>query len=160
MVSDTRDSLANWLRQHGVRSKPDQDDILADTVVRLSRAPLSAAGNIDARLAWRALKQTVVDHVRRRSRQRCMSSLCFDEETIEDTAADDMGRLELLRRAIAGLPDEDQNLVTRYWLNGVPQQEIAREVGVCSGTISRRLAKVLNALRESLEFGGHETLEV
>lgn len=161
VVSNKRRFLANWLRKHGVSSKPDQDDILADTVIRLSLAPLSADGNIDVRLAWHALKQTAVDYARRRHRQQRMSSLCFEAEAIAaESAADNLARLESLRRAIARLPDEDQNLVTRHWFNGEPQQEIAREVGVCSGTISRRLAKALNALRESPEFGRHETLEV
>jgi RNA polymerase sigma factor (sigma-70 family) len=56
--------------------------------------------------------------------------------------------------AIAELPDELRILVTRHYLCGVSQGELASTTGLSQPTVSRRLAEAVEQLRQSLGHSG------
>ncbi len=71
----------------------------------------------------------------------------------EDRARALQIRTKLLR-AVDGLGGDDQRLVRMHVLDGIPMSKIARELGVESKPLYRRLVRILDRLRRELHTSG------
>jgi RNA polymerase sigma-70 factor (ECF subfamily) len=67
------------------------------------------------------------------------------------TLAADRGRV---RRALAGLPDEQRAVLQLAYFEGLSSQEIAERVGIPVGTVKSRVAAAMARLRAELLPGG------
>lgn len=51
---------------------------------------------------------------------------------------------------LKSLAAEDRDMLTRHFIDGVPQNQIARELGISSSSVSWRIRQLLNQLRQEL----------
>lgn len=105
------------------------------TVCRDPRAP--------AALLYRIAINLRIDDYRRR---KVSPEVRVDDEST-DVAAAEPDEHGYVRELISGLPETEQNLLLlRYWI-GLSHKEIARALAMPEGTVRRRCAEVLAALR-------------
>ncbi len=73
----------------------------------------------------------------------------------QDPAPDDASaqrrRAEKLRAAMETLPAEQAAVIRRAWLEGIPQAQVAAELGLPVGTVKSRLRLAMSRLRSVLE---------
>lgn len=109
------------------------------------RKPAAFAG-------WlRQIARSQATRLLRRRGASSQESVC--EQAAPDGAPADSQHAELMRlvrRTVASLPDSSREPVRMYYLAEVPQQEIARALGVPEGTIKRRLHDARKRLRDML----------
>jgi len=70
---------------------------------------------------------------------------------------EDRERLAALRRAIAGLPDQDRLIVTLL-LEGLSYREIAEITGITVNYVGVKITRIKQALEETLTEVGHGTV--
>lgn len=95
-----------------------------------------------------------IDRIRRARRPE----LDPDDENLRPTAdpAPDAAsvaqqRADRLRAALTTLPDEQAEVIERAWLRGIPQAQVARDLGLPVGTVKSRLRLAMSRLRAALE---------
>jgi RNA polymerase sigma-70 factor, ECF subfamily len=135
-------------------------DLAADLTQETYRKAWDALSGFDSRAkfsTWlcRIAYNTFLNHLRR---PRRMVPL---EDKIEMTVADPapaadetFGQIvagDRLRRAVLALPDELRFLVTALFWGELPVREIARQEGVTTVAIRKRLKKALQILARTLE---------
>ncbi|HEX2464354.1 MAG TPA: RNA polymerase sigma factor [Thermoanaerobaculia bacterium] len=123
--------------------------------------------------AWRALDQfdgrsrfstwlyriaytTFLNHVRRPQRFVQLDDAAVPAEPVAPLAVDPLLALDAvrLRRAVLALPEELRFAVTAHFWGEVPVREIARQEGLSSVAIRKRLRRAVTRLRGELEEGG------
>lgn len=101
--------------------------------------------------AFRVARNAITDHVKK-SRPLYEHELGEGAEDILEIAApgDAETKAELagLLECLSALPEDDQELVTLRYTEGYPVKEIAEEKDELPNTITKRLARALEALRE------------
>lgn len=153
-------------RTGGPRAREAVDNFAAELVLPRGDRPPRIAGYQGRTSLASWLKAVVVNYWLSLCRKRAPASMASPPETpVAGDAALQIDRgpcqqlLEpLFAQAMAGLQTEDRLLLKMLLLDGAPQNELARSLGVNSGTLTRRrqraAAQVLNRLRESLEQSG------
>ncbi|MDG1479354.1 MAG: sigma-70 family RNA polymerase sigma factor [Myxococcota bacterium] len=68
-----------------------------------------------------------------------------------DDASAQQRRAEQLRSALESLPVEQATVIRRAWLEGIPQAQVAAELGLPIGTVKSRLRLAMSRLRAVLE---------
>jgi RNA polymerase sigma-70 factor (ECF subfamily) len=58
-----------------------------------------------------------------------------------------------LERALASLPDGAREVLVLFDIEGYPQEEIGRMLGIATGTVKAQLHRARRLLRERLEAG-------
>lgn len=138
-------------------SDADAEDAAQETFLRLARWAHRIRSNVAAWLHACAVGASI-DLIRRsstRSRAEGAAATHRQGQAIEDPARCLWSDLEpLIDRALAELADEDRQLIVARYLAGRPQIELAREMGLSEGTVSRRLSKALDRLRGRLGTSG------
>jgi RNA polymerase sigma factor (sigma-70 family) len=138
-----------------VHGDADADDLLQDTaLVALRHPPASADGGAVRawlkavlRNRWRMDQRSAA---RRRDREQAVSVIAGDG----DHHADPLDRaraLEKLATALVALDEPFRTTVIRRYLDGKTAAQIARELGIPSGTVRWRLATGLTRLRAQLD---------
>ncbi len=129
----------------------DAEDVTQECFARLAAAdtPIrsSLAGWLHILATHRAL-----DRIRSESRRRAREA-----EHAAATATDDAGRaamLALVDEAIAALPDESRELVVEHFLMGKTHAEIAESLGVARSTITVRIERGVERIREHVSRQG------
>jgi RNA polymerase sigma factor (sigma-70 family) len=146
-----------WLRRSLV-SDGEVEDIVQDAYCRL--LALTNTGHIASPRAYffTTARAVVIDHIRRSRVVRMETvteidslNVVFDEPSPERVAA---GRRELdrVRRLIAGLPDRCRRVFELRKIEGMPQREIARLLGVSETIVENDVVKgqrlILRAIAE------------
>jgi RNA polymerase sigma-70 factor (ECF subfamily) len=67
-----------------------------------------------------------------------------------ERVAEDRGQLELLKRAIDGLPDSHRVVVILYYLEGLSVSKVAYALGVPEGTVKSRLYYAREKLKRAI----------
>lgn len=139
---------ATWRAAYSIVGRRDAADDVAQRAVERAIRSLDTFQTDRPFSAWirRIAINQAIDSIRRRPA----------EAQLEDTfAAPDRYGEVIERNALAGLVarlDEDRRLVVvmRFWLDLTPT-EISEELGIPAGTVSSRLSRALDDLRELME---------
>ncbi|MHC4914598.1 MAG: RNA polymerase sigma factor [Planctomycetota bacterium] len=148
--------LAACRRQAG----PDADDAAQAVFLILARkaARLTSHRDLGSWL-YRTAGYVAGHAARSRSRRRAREKEAIVIRNRTDSgAAPDTGRRQELRRsldaAMSGLPRRYREVMVLCYLQGVPQREAARRLGLPAGTVAARCSRGLAKLRARLAGGG------
>jgi RNA polymerase sigma-70 factor, ECF subfamily len=103
---------------------------------------------------YQVARNTVIDYYRRRPKQ---SSLSEDRLEIVDFAQDPVKDQDLaldlarIKKALAGVKEEYQEILIQYYLNNLSLREIAKDSGKSLNAAKTSLYRARKALKESLE---------
>lgn len=147
------------IRRH-IFSLEDAEDITLEVfLAALEHEEMLTGLSDDLRLAWlrRVAHNKVVDHYRRSSRRQ-VSTLeeigdLFDEEESREPEMVALRReeYELLRRRLATLPPQQQEILHLRFAGGLRSREIASLLNKREGSVRSMLARSLNFLRSVYE---------
>ena len=131
---------------------PAAEDIVQAVFLTLwSRPDTFRGGNLGAWLA-RVTRNRCLDMLRSRtSRSEAeMPSDIVAEEALDDAV---FARIDgnLVRAALAQLPEEQRSLIEMGFFDGTTHSEIAARTGIPLGTIKSRIRNGLRSLREQLQ---------
>ncbi len=105
--------------------------------------------------AYRIVKNKCVDWTRRRVAQRSAGRDLHHStvEVAEDSqnGTDSSDEVELLRKGLARLPEEQRAILSLHYLDGMSVAEIGRALEIPVGTVKSRLYHARNRLRQTLE---------
>ncbi|MEQ8317146.1 MAG: RNA polymerase sigma factor [Phycisphaerales bacterium] len=138
-------------------SEADAEDAAQETFLRLARGAHRIRSNVAAWLHACAVGASI-DLIRRSSaRSRAEGAAASHRQglALDDPAQGLWSELEpLIDQALAELADEDRQLIVARYLAGRPQVELAADMGLSEGAVSRRLSKALDRLRGRLGKSG------
>ncbi|MGD1916870.1 MAG: sigma-70 family RNA polymerase sigma factor [Phycisphaerales bacterium] len=140
-----------------LRNDADADDAAQETFLRLARQSSRIRSNVAAWLHACAVGASI-DLVRR-SQARSRAEAGLREQSKPEAAASSDEALwwdlePMIDAALAELSEADRHLIVARYLAGRPQNELAQDLGVSEGTISRRLSRALARLRSKLAASG------
>lgn len=95
-----------------------------------------------------------IDRIRRTRRPKLDpedASLRPAQDPAPDDASAQRRRADRLRAAMESLPSEQAAVIRRAWLEGIPQAQVAAELGLPVGTVKSRLRLAMSRLRSVLE---------
>ena len=105
--------------------------------------------------AYRIVKNKSADWTRRRIAQRNTGRNLRNAtvEAAEDAqnGTDSSDQVELLRKGLACIPEEQRAILSLHYLDGMSVAEIGRALEVPLGTVKSRLYHARNRLRQTLE---------
>lgn len=132
-----------------VRVREDAEELRQDTFVKAFQNIGSYRGDapISAWLLRIAYRQ-VLNHQRRRSLH--MVSLEHAQCQVL-SQPEPQGRKALLKKSIEQLSSEEKMLITLYYLDQIPLNEMAYTAGVSSNTLSARLYRIRKKLQEIIK---------
>lgn len=144
-------SVRTWLRR-SFAAAGDIDDILQETYCRL--AALSTTDHIAEPRAYffQAARSVALEQIRRARvvRIETVSEIEALDLALEDPSAERIvsGRRELerVRGLIAALPDRCRRIFEMRKIEGVPQREIARRLGVTEHVVENEAVRGLRAI--------------
>lgn len=144
---------ATCLRLSGDRAEAEQ--LTQDTFVRAWRGLAAFRG--DSRFtSWlhRLAVNEVLQERRSRTRRELRVRPASDELLARAPSRLDSPGLKIdLERAIAELPDGARQVLVLFDIEGYPQEEIGRMLGIATGTVKAQLHRARRLLRERLEAG-------
>ncbi len=152
-----------WLRRSLV-SAEDIDDLIQEAYCKLSA--LDSVDHIERPDGYffQIVRNLLTERMRRAKivrfeafTERDASTVCSEEPSAERTTA---SRQELARvqRLIAGLPDRCRRIFELRKIEGVPQRDIARLLGVSESTVENDAVKGMRLILKALRAEG-EALE-
>ena len=150
-----RAQLIRFLESHGAGDAAE--DLFQELWMRVTQRPTGPVGNPLAYL-YRAANNLMVDRYRSERQARLRDQAWTEARGAEDMAPDPSAEDILLAReelrrldaALSALGDRAARCFRRFRLDGVPQREIAVELGVSLSTVEsdlRRAYAVLVAVR-------------
>lgn len=149
-----KDALLAWLRSKFPEAS-DVDNIAQEALTRVWRARTSQAVPSPKALLFTIAQNLALDQLRRRQIADIepiaeMADLFVYEEAPSpaETTANNQ-ELELLTQAIQSLPDRCRQVLTLRKIYGLPQKEIAAQLGISEHTVE---AQVANGMRRCSEF--------
>jgi RNA polymerase sigma-70 factor (ECF subfamily) len=133
---------------HRLGNRPLAEDLTSEVFVRFLRSG-TTPDNLTAFL-YRIAHNLVVDYLRRNP-----TVLSLDEATVADQADPiDFAELEMekatLRRAIARLTPDQQQVIVLKFIEGLSNDEIALVLGKSSGAVKATQHRALETLRNLL----------
>jgi RNA polymerase sigma-70 factor (ECF subfamily) len=138
------------------------EDLTQETFFKLSRRPEEVTRSLPAWL-HRVATRGAIDALRRGAARRRYERAAGAEQSRQAAQADPAADAEALSWAEAGpwvdealaeLPEDVAEAITRHYLLGQPQRELAKALGVSQATVSRRIARGLEALQTALRGKG------
>lgn len=130
-------------------------DITADAFVK---AYLSLPNDIPSFRYWllRVCKNLWIDYLRRQEHETSDEPLQYiADEVTPETIFLQNERSRCLWKAIAALPPADRELLTLYYLSGIPLQEISRITGRSYAAVRQRMTRLRQTLKNRLEEQGY-----
>ena len=136
--------VRGWLRGR-LTSESDVDDVVQEAFIRLLRARERQAIASPKALLFTIVHNLARDHCRHRDAlpleplaENGESAVFTEEDGPPETVAHRQ-ELELLTEAIQSLPDRCRQIFTLRKVYGLPQAEIARQLGLSENTVSAQL---------------------
>lgn len=150
-------SLVFTLAVKMLGNRTDAEDAVQEILIDLWKS----AGRYDPGMGSEATFVTMIARRRlidRRRRMKPSASLEVDliDHRIPTDRIDVSDEASLVRRAILGLTDVQQNVLRMAIDTGFTQEEIAERLNLPLGTVKTHLRRGLLAVREQLELRGRE----
>ncbi|MFZ9838690.1 MAG: RNA polymerase sigma factor [Opitutaceae bacterium] len=136
--------VRGWLRGR-LTSETDVDDVVQEAYVRLLRARERQRIEAPKAFLFTIVRNLARDHARHREVLPLEplaeegESAVFTEEAGPPETVAQRQELELLTEAIQSLPDRCRQIFTLRKVYGLPQAEIARQLGLSENTVSAQL---------------------
>lgn len=157
--------VRQWLRRSSLRVV-DVDDVVQEAYARVA-----ASAHLDGVREPRAYFFTVVRNIAleqmRRARVTPITivadfppSIIVDEGADPETRAADRDELRQVLEMIQRLPEKLRQVLLLRRVEGLPQKEIARRLGVPESTIEKRSAKALRLLMADLRTAAEDRGDV
>ena len=136
----------------------EAEDVLQDLVVKLeshASGPVAEPRAYLYRMAENLLLDRIRSDGRRRGREqawvaaRAGATLDADDRPSPEQALIARERLALVSKALAALPERTLHVFRRYRIDGVPQREIAAELGVSLSAVEKHLQKAYQVVVEA-----------
>jgi RNA polymerase sigma-70 factor (ECF subfamily) len=137
------------------------DDIVQETYVRLIRVEDVASIRDPRAYLRRAAYSVLVSHIR--SERIIPLQMMADvndlgvasQEPDPEQQASDREELRHLGEAIAALPGKIGHVFRLRRINGLPQREVAQQLGLAESTVEKHLKKALMLLLDRFSYGGN-----
>jgi RNA polymerase sigma-70 factor (ECF subfamily) len=159
---------AALLRYFLARRVPPEEaeDVMQDLVVKLethATGPVAEPRAYLYRMAENLLLDRIRSDGRRRGREqawvaaRAGPTLEADDQPSPERALIARERLALISAALAELPERTVGVFRRYRIEGVPQRQIAAELGISLSAVEKHLQKAYQVVLEARERLDAET---
>lgn len=136
-----------------VNSVEDAEDLTSKTFEKALRNLGSFDQDKSSMATWlfRIANNLIIDHYRREATRKSVDpqSLLRMYET-DEVGTDDIQRLEVLFNIMRDLPQSYQEVITLKFLQGLPNDEVAKILGCSSKTLSMKIYRSLKALKKRL----------
>jgi RNA polymerase sigma factor (sigma-70 family) len=153
-------SVAHALAFRLVRQAQVAEEIVQEAFLAVWRTPERydpARGSVRSWLMG-TVHHRAVDAVRREQaqRRRADQAAALAPRVLEDPIEDVVAALDLPRerrlvqKALAGLPDEQRDVIHRMYFDGMSQSQIAERTGLPLGTVKSRTLLAMRRLRTHL----------
>jgi RNA polymerase sigma factor (sigma-70 family) len=153
-------SVAHALAFRLVRQAQVAEEIVQEAFLAVWRTPERydpARGSVRSWLMG-TVHHRAVDAVRREQaqRRRADQAAALAPRVLEDPIEDVVSALDLPRerrlvqKALAGLPDEQRDVIHRMYFDGMSQSQIAERTGLPLGTVKSRTLLAMRRLRTHL----------
>lgn len=160
---------AALLRYFLARRVPPEEaeDVMQDLVVKLethATGPVAEPRAYLYRMAENLLLDRIRSDGRRRGREqawvaaRAGPNLEADDRPSPERALIARERLALISAALAELPERTVRVFRRYRIEGVPQRQIAAELGISLSAVEKHLQKAYQVVIEARERLDAETV--
>jgi RNA polymerase sigma-70 factor (ECF subfamily) len=136
------------------RDETEAEDLLHDALVRAyeRRQTFRGSGNLRGWL-FSVLHNSFVDGRRRNASEAGrLATLAVEAESVAPAGQESSVRLQQIRAAFLGLPDEQRAALHLVAIEGLSYQEAAGTLGIPLGTLMSRIGRARAALR-SFEEG-------
>ena len=143
--------LRAWLRGR-FPSLADPDDLVQETFARVVQAYTSAPIGSAKAFLFTTARNLAIDRVRRDRIIGIEPLTEIEGLSVLEDVSETVGRrqeLELLTQAIQSLPERCRQVLTLRKIYGLPQREIAAQLGISEHTVE---AQVGNGMRKCAEF--------
>ena len=153
-------SVSHALAFRLVRQAQVAEEIVQEAFLAVWRTPDRydpARGSVRSWLMG-TVHHRAVDAVRREQAQRrrsdqaaALAPRVADDPTDDVVSALDLpGERRLVQRALAGLPEEQRDVIQRMYFDGMSQSQIAERTGLPLGTVKSRTLLAMRRLRTHL----------
>jgi RNA polymerase sigma-70 factor, ECF subfamily len=139
-----------------LNSREEAEDILQDVFVQVWRRARDFDEKRGKPFTWLVTlaRSRAIDRLRLLgARQRLATGAAQQQtEEVSDALSDTIlgTRREIVRRALAGLPDEQRNALVLAYFDGLTQSEIASKLNTPLGTVKTRMRTGMQKLRALL----------
>jgi RNA polymerase sigma factor (sigma-70 family) len=147
-------SLRSWLRGK-FPALSDPDNLVQESLARVWQARITGKVSSPKALLFTTARNLALDQLRRRQvvgidaiAEIADLAVFEDGPTAADTAAHNQ-ELELLTQAIQSLPERCRQVLTLRKIYGLPQREIAAQLGITEHTVE---AQIGSGMRRCAEF--------
>jgi RNA polymerase sigma factor (sigma-70 family) len=137
------------------RSLADVDDIVQESFVRVLRAHENGRVESARALLFTTARNLALDLLRRQRvvafepmTEKADSFVVTGGENVAESVSQNE-EFDLLRQAVAGLPERCRQVVTLRLAYGLSQREIAARLGISENTVERQMGK---GIRRCTEF--------
>lgn len=139
-----------------LRDPAEAEDVLQEVFVRLLKYGASLEGE-QVPLSWlyRTAERCCFDRLRRRRREEPADGAALEREPAPLDQALSAEAREMLGRFLQRLPEKLQRLALLHYLDGLPQERIAEEIGWSRRTVGKKL-KALAGRAARWKSGGRE----
>ncbi|MBN1453882.1 MAG: sigma-70 family RNA polymerase sigma factor [Anaerolineales bacterium] len=157
-----RNRLPVFRYVYGLTGGPQDDveDLTAETFLRAWKARHRFDGDMDSATGWliRIAKRLVIDEYRRslQATRKLPADPPADPTPEQAAIADEQSRF--LSGLLAGLPDEQREIIALRYMLGWRVNEIAQHLGTSENNVSVAIHRILSRLREKWAQAEAESL--
>lgn len=150
--------VRQWLRRSTLRGV-DVDDVVQEAYARIAASAGLAAVREPRAYFFTVVRNLALEQMRRArvtpiaAVADLQSSFIVDEGADPEQVAADRDELRQVLAMIERLPDRLKQVLRLRRIDGLPQKEIARRLGVPESTVEKRAAKALKLLLAELRAG-------
>lgn len=143
--------VRRWLRRSSLRTV-DADDVVQEAYARIAAAAPGASVREPRAYFFTVVRNVALEQMRRArvtpiaAVADLQSSFIVDDRAGPEQIAADRDELRRVFDMIQRLPDKLRQVLLMRRVEGLPQKEIARRLGVPESTIEKRSAKALRLL--------------
>lgn len=147
--------VRQWLRRSSLRGG-DLDDVIQEAYARLAATPNLSTVREPRAYFFTVVRNLALEHMRRARVTPIaivadlQSSLIVDDGADPEQITADRDELRKVFTMIQRLPEKLRQVLVMRRVEGLPQKEIARRLGVPESTIEKRSAKALRLLLADL----------
>ena len=106
--------------------------------------------------AYRIVTNKCADWIRRQQQLRKTQSSLANEAPSNEPSSDNSDEIALLQQELKLLPQEKRTILTMFYLEEMPINEIAQAMNIPEGTVKSRLFHARKLLQSKLERQHHE----